>query len=69
MKKIYTFLVVAEDVTRMESNLNKLRIGLNDWDKSKVFNIQGNNLVNYTIMCDEETFVSLTNIMNATRVY
>lgn len=69
MKKIFTMLVVAEDTNRMESVLNTFRIGLNDWDRTKTFEIDGVKLVNYTILCEENQFTSIVNQMNGTRVY
>lgn len=69
MRRIYTLLVVAEDTNRVESILNAFRIGLNDWDRSKVFEVPGAKLVNYTILCEEDQFTSIVNQMNATRVY
>ena len=69
MKKVYTMLVTEMDTARMEKILNTFRVGLNDWDKSKVFTIQGFRMVNYTIVCEEELFTSIVNVMNGTRVY
>lgn len=69
MKKIYTLLVEAEETNRVESILNTFRIGLNDWDRSKVFEVPGAKFVNYTILCEEDQFTSIVNQINATRVY
>lgn len=69
MKKIFTFLVTVEETKKLESLLNTFRIGLNDWDKSRIFAFQGHKIVNYTIITDEETFESLTEQMNGTRTY
>ena len=70
MKKIWYMLVVKTEGTRMESLLNHFRVGLNDWDKTKTFQMEdGTELVGYTIMCTEETFVSITEMMNGTRVF
>ena len=69
MKKIFTMLVVEEDAKRMENVLNKIRIGLNDWDRSKTFENLGVKLVNYTILCEDDQFESIVNLMNGTRVY
>ena len=69
MKKVFTMLVMANDTTRMEKLFNMFRIGLNDWDRSKIFDIQGNQVVNYTIVCEEAQFNELVNQMNGTRVY
>lgn len=69
MKKIFTITVGIQETERMEKLLNAFRIGLNDWDKSKIFNIQNMKLVNYTILCEEDLFTSIVNQMNATRVY
>lgn len=69
MNKIFTFLSTVEESERLESLLNTFRIGLNNWDKSKVFEVQGHKLINYTIVTNEETFRSLTTEMNAQRMY
>ena len=70
MKKIYTMLVVASDCERMEKSLNMFHVGLNDWDKSKAFKVADTiEVVNYTILCDDETFTSVTEVMNGTRVF
>lgn len=59
MNKIFNLLVKVEGTRKLESLLNTFRIGLNDWDKSKVFELQGRKVVNYTILTDEETFKCL----------
>ena len=69
MNKIYTFLVAAEESEKLEALLNIFRIGLNEWDRSKTFEVQGHRLINYTIVCEEERFVSITNLMNGIRAY
>ena len=69
MKRIFNMLVMDNDTARLESLLNSLRIGLNDWDKSKTFNIQNIRLINYTIICEEDVFTYIVSIMNGTRVY
>ena len=69
MKKIFTMLVVEGDTKRMENVLNKVQIGLNDWDRSKTFENLGVKLVNYTILCEDDQFESIVNLMNGTRVY
>ena len=69
MKKIFTMLVVEEDTQRMENVLNKTRIGLNDWDRSKTFENLGVKLVNYTMLCEDNQFETIVNLMNGTRVY
>ena len=69
MKKFFTLLVTTDDTTKLEKLMNTFRIGLNEWDKTKVFMIDGVGFVNYTILCEEELFTSIVNQMNATRVY
>jgi hypothetical protein len=69
MKKVFTFLVAKNEAVKLEELLNNFRIGLNDWDRSKVLDVQGEALVNYTIVCDDDTFNSIVNQMYATRVY
>ncbi len=68
-KKVFTMLVVVGDRERMEKVLNSYRIGLNDWDKTKIFDLQGTQLINYTIVCEESIFNSIVKTMNGTRVY
>ena len=64
MKKIYTLLVAESNRSKVESIFNTFRIGMNDWDVSKVFEVNGLRVINYTIMCDEETYTSIVNILN-----
>lgn len=61
MRLIYTLLVAAEQTSRVESILNTLRIGLNDWDRSRVLELNGMNFVNYTIICEEHQYTAILN--------
>lgn len=63
MKDMFVKLVLVEDTAKMEKILNMYRVGLNDWDRSKVFNYKGSNLVNYTIMCTRETYDAIVSAM------
>lgn len=65
MKRIYNALVYENSTAAMESVLNRFRVGLNDWDRSKVFEIQNRRVVNYTIVCDEETYQDIVNMMKS----
>lgn len=69
MKKVFTMLVGVTETERMEKTLNTFRIGLNDWDRSKAFDIYGQQCVNYTIICSEEVFNGIIYVMNGTQVY
>lgn len=69
MKRIFNMLVMENDTARLESLLNALRIGLNDWDKTKTFCTRDARFVNYTVVCEEDVFTYIVNIMNGTRVY
>ena len=69
MKKVYTMLVGENETTNMEKTLNSFRIGLNEWDRTKMFDVQGSRFVNYTIICSEDQFESIVNVMNGQRVY
>lgn len=64
MNNFYTLLTTVEHTTKLESLLNAFRVGLNNWDKSKVFEAQGCKYVNYTILTNDETFRALVNEMN-----
>lgn len=68
-KKVFTALVTVDERERMEKVLNTYRIGLNDWDKTKTFDVQGNKVINYTIICEEDTFNNIVSAINGTRVY
>lgn len=54
MKKMHVHPVREKDIAKMEKMLNMCRVGLNDWDKTKVFNYRGVNIVIYTIICTED---------------
>ena len=54
MKELFVKVVPVEDTAKMEKILNVYRVGLNDWDKTKVLNYRGVNLVVYTIMATSD---------------
>lgn len=60
MKKVYNMLVLEEATADVEKLFNRFRVGLNDWDRSKVFEFEGLQVVNYTITCTKEMYDSIT---------
>lgn len=69
MKKIFTIVVTEEEGVKLEGLFNKFQIEMNDWEGSKIFEVQGFKLRTYTVVCDEETFNDITELMNGQRVY
>lgn len=63
MKLVYNLLVLENCTARVETLFNRLRVGLNDWDRSKVFELNGTRLVNYTIVCTREQYDSIKESM------
>lgn len=59
MKMFYTVLVDERHTVRMESLLTNLRVGLNDWDKTRAFEYYGARYVSYTILCTEQTYETI----------
>lgn len=64
MTKINALLVKKELVSTVDSALNKFRINLNDWDRSKVLYNNGEGYVIYTIVCTKDQFESIKQIIN-----
>ena len=64
MTKINALLVKKELVSTVDGVLNKLRINLNDWDRSKVLYNNGEGYVIYTIVCTKDQFESIKQIIN-----
>lgn len=64
MKNIYNITVYVGDSAKMESTLGAFRIGMNDWAKTRVLDWNGSKIISYTVLCDENTFESIMNIMN-----
>ena len=64
MKKFYCILVREDQTTTMEKALNRFRIGLNEWDRTRVLYSDGVGYVNYTIICTDKTFRSIFQIVN-----
>lgn len=69
MKNLFTITIYIEEVAVLESTLNYLKIGLNNWNRSQVVEIQGRQLVNYAIVCSESEFTTINNVINKIRVY
>lgn len=63
MKKMYTITVDINDTDKIEKALNMFKIGLNDWDKTRVMILNGQRVVNYVVICAEDVFNSIVNIM------
>ena len=65
MKMFYNIVVNERLSVRMESLLNKLRVSLTDWDKSRPMDYRGARYVNYTIICTEETYDIIMSYLHA----
>lgn len=64
MKKFYNMVVRVDQTVTMEKALNRLRIGLNEWDRTRVLYSNGVGYVNYTIICTDETYASIYQVIN-----
>ena len=62
MKQVFNVVVSESMTTTVEKTLNALRVGLNYWSKN-VFNVDGCTIVNYTVICDINTYNSLMNVL------
>lgn len=65
MKNMYNMMVYINDAEKFEKALNRLRIGLNDWDKTRVMILNGERVVNYTVICEQSVCESIINIMRS----
>ena len=63
MKTVHVFVIKPEDCALMEKTLNMFRIGLNDWDKTKLLEVKGQNVHVYTVVCDEDVRLSIKNVI------
>lgn len=69
MRKIFTILVMKEEIEGTRKILNDYQIKEDDMDMTKVFNVQGNEVVYFVLVTDEETFTSIVRDLNGLRVY
>lgn len=67
MKNLHVFLVKPEECQLVEGLFNLSRVELNDWDKTKVFNFKEHDIVIYNIVCEDETYESIDNIIRDSR--
>ncbi len=64
MKENFYAMMVRENQTdAMERVLIRFRIGLNNWDKTRVLYFKGEGYVSYTILCTADTFKSIKAMM------
>ena len=63
MKKFYAMLVRENQTADVERVLSKFRISLNDWDRTRVLYSNGNGYINYTIICTQDEFESIRQII------
>jgi hypothetical protein len=70
MRDIRLFVVQPTECQLVENVLNKFRIGLNDWDRTKIFsNVRGHrDVVIYMVLCDEQTHESIKTIIRESRL-
>ena len=64
MARVYSILVDAANINRMDSVLNRFRIGLHNWDRSRVLMYQGREVVNYTVICTEDEYAAIMDTLN-----
>lgn len=64
MKKFYNMVIREDQTVTMEKALNRFRIRLNEWDRTRVLYSNGVGYVNYTIICTDETYGSIYQIVN-----
>ena len=68
-EKLFTITALKAEKNTVKKILKKFRKHISDSDKSKVFNIQGNRMMQFHVVCTEETFSEIISAMNGTRVY
>ena len=63
MKEWYVKSVWVDDISRMNSILTKLRVGINDFVRSGVYDHPSGQYVAYSIYCDNTTSMTIDNLM------
>ena len=67
MKTLNALVVKPEECQKIEGLFNKFLIGMNDWDRSKKFEVKGREVVVYNVVCDEDTCKSIKNLIKESR--
>ena len=65
MKQVYNILVDAKHFTKLENIFNRFRIGFNRWDKTRIMNVNGTDVVNYTVVCTEDDYNDIITALNS----
>lgn len=68
-EKLFTLTVTETEVEATEQKLKELGNEILDSEKTKVFDVQGFRILNYSIVCSEETLEKIISAVNATRLY
>ena len=68
-EKLFMLTVMETDVEATEQILKELENEILDFEKSKVFDVQGFRILNYSVVCSEETLEKIISVVNATRLY
>lgn len=69
MEKIYTLLVTKEEIESIQEILNDNHVEDDNIDISKVFNVQGYELVYFIFVTDEKTFTDITKSVSGFRIF
>lgn len=68
MKDLRIFVVEPTECNLIEGLFNKFKVGLNDWDRTKIFHVRGRDVVIYHVICDEDTQESIKNVIRDSRL-
>ena len=68
-EKLFTLTLMETDVEATEQKLKELGNEILDSEKTKVFDVQGFRILNYSIVCSEETLEKIISAVNATKLY
>lgn len=64
MNNVFNILVYEGYTTKLESLFNTFRVGLGNWDRSRIMTVNGINVVNYTVICTKEVYDNIIYYIN-----
>ncbi len=68
-EKLFTITALKSERKQLNSALKSLGKDIIDFQRSKVFEVQGMQMVNYSVVCTEETLNKIIPVINGQRIY
>lgn len=69
MESLYVLFVGESDIAKMENCIEQYHDRITDYERSKTFSVQGNEVTVYSLVTTKEIFDTITVKIGATKLF